>query len=158
MPARPTSEEARAGARAWLSGLRDQRADKLNSSTSFPFAVDGIGPVAGPDVRKCKAMVGAKNAAAYPALLKCLFADKVLMDTLPMDLGSMVQWKVIEIGDLPPAFGKKKEKLTPLMTDHALVQAEMNGDGMTYTLILVVKKTGAAATVDMVLAATEKHE
>ena len=155
--ARPSTEAAQAGARSWLVALRDRLPDRLANATAFPLSVDGIAPKSGPDARRCRLAQSAKDAKALDAVARCLFAAKDFMDALPADF-ALARWKIVEATAIPETFDKKCAQLTALAKDHTLVQIELTGDTLNYTLLLALRSVGAAAAVSVVLADGKRPE
>jgi hypothetical protein len=151
---KPGPDAAKATARSWMGALRDKTTDRLAKVTLFPFSVDGIAPLSGKDAKRC-ASQSAKDAKGLDGAAKCMYGSKDFMDDLPADF-ALAKWKVIEAKDIPKAFDKKKDKLAALAADHALVQLELTGDDLNYTLILVVGQVGGNNGVQMVVADGKK--
>lgn len=153
---KPSVDDARYAARAWMGALRDKEPERMAKVTAFPFSVEGIAPKNGPDAKRCKTQ-SAKDAKALPGAAKCLFAAKEFMDDLPADF-ALAKWKVLGEGEIPSVFDKRKDRLAALAKDHTLVQLELTGEALNYVIVLAVRSVGATSAVDFVVADGKKPE
>ncbi len=135
----PARADALDAAKGWLGALRQKDASKLKAASGFPFTEAGIGPGSG----HCGKRAKAANAAEFSQASECMFADQTFIEALPPEPTA----KVVELKSLQSAtFKKNMKSLAPLAKDHQFVQTTLTGDGMSYEVLLAVKK-GAVSLV-----------
>jgi hypothetical protein len=130
-------------AKGWLGALREKDAGKLKAATEFPFTEAGIGPGSRPCGKKAKAA----SAAEFNAAADCMISDATFVGNIPPSVDA----KTISLAKLEvPTFKKNLKSLQPLAKDHTFVQTTVTGDGITYQVLLAVKKGVSLVLVDAV--------
>ena len=130
----PARADALDAAKGWLGALRQKDAGKLKAASGFPFTEAGIGPGSG----HCGKRAKAANAAEFAQASECMFADQTFLEALPPE----VTGQVVELKSLKSeTFKKNMKSLAPLARDHQFVQTTLTGDGMSYQVLLAVKKS-----------------
>jgi hypothetical protein len=135
------AEDAVGAAKDWLSALRQKDYGKLKAASGFPFTEAGIGPGNG----KCGKKAKAATAAEFDSAANCMLLDAGFVESVPPEPDA----KVVQLKSLDNAtFKKNMKSLQPLAKDHQFVQTTVTGDGITYQVLLAVRK----AAVTLVLA------
>lgn len=139
--AAPVFADASETAKEWLGALREKDAGKLKAATAFPFTEAGIGPGSRPCGKKAKAA----SAAEFNAAADCMISDATFVGSL----SPSVETRTVSLGKLEvPTFKKNLKSLQPLAKDHTFVQTTVTGDGITYQVLLAVKKGVSLVLVD----------
>jgi hypothetical protein len=120
-------EVALAAVNGWLDALRTKDAAKLRELTRLPLAYKSIGKK-----KLCEGVV--KDGAGLDAMTTC-FAKKETLFLEELKRGEDLAPKVVDPGHAPKSLMKLLDKSE---SEQTLVSGYINGDGVTYGLLLVV--------------------
>lgn len=127
-------------AQGWLGALREKDPARLKSATGFPFSEAGIGPGSG----RCGKKAKAANADELDGAFNCMLSDADFVAAIPPHIEAQTtSLKALDV----PTFKKNLKALQPLARDHAFVLTTVKGDGVTWRVLLAVRKNNQVTLV-----------
>lgn len=140
---RPSPDEAKAAAKAWLAAVAGKDAGKLAAAVDLPYWQSGtaLGKTA-----KCRGKLSAATAKDLATIATCLAADTPLIDLIP----SADEAQEITPKQLHEALASYATAISAAEPTHRFIQVELEGD---YHLVLViaVHRANGKVTADFVV-------
>ena len=119
----------------WLRTLRSNDMDKLAAASQVPFVQEGFS--------NCNAK-RADSAADLTLLLGCVaHSDKFFVASIPAQSDALADWHSLKLNDVPRGLRKKASSLAKTSV---LVGGALDGDGVSYRVVIVVSKSSASVT------------
>jgi len=130
----------------WLGAARAKDAGKLMSLSRTPFVESRL------RVDGCALKGRARTTKDMAKLASCIVRESLFVESIPDTTVKkyFVNWKVVALSDVEKSLRKL---VAPLAKNHDLVSGDLTGSGVTYVIVLAVRRDGgvdaAVADVDV---------
>jgi hypothetical protein len=129
----------------WMTALKAADLPGLRDQTIFPFGLKSTNRQ-----KLCEGT--AQNSAAFASMVHCLNRRRKVTFVGEMESWRPADLKVIDVGSLPTTLRKMVGTPAP---DEKLVETFINGEGVVFEFVLVVKTVAGRSGVNAVISNAE---